>query len=121
VFEVSEPFVELQHVYVAAPEEAELLAVGLLGYQLAQSRWRHGGGLRDHRDLHQGVGRGGWLSRPLTAHHRLHFLFIPPGAPFTSCSRRRAQPERMADFLVVLGIVLFALAMLGLVWALDRV
>jgi len=27
----------------------------------------------------------------------------------------------MADFLVVLGIVLFALAMLGLVWALDRV
>ena len=28
---------------------------------------------------------------------------------------------RMADFLVVLGIVLFALAMLGLVWALDRV
>jgi nitrogen fixation-related uncharacterized protein len=27
----------------------------------------------------------------------------------------------MADFLVVLGIVVFALAMLGLVWALDRV
>jgi hypothetical protein len=27
----------------------------------------------------------------------------------------------MADFLVVLGIVLFAVAMLGLIWALDRV
>jgi len=27
----------------------------------------------------------------------------------------------MADLLVVLGIVVFALAMLGLVWALDRV
>jgi nitrogen fixation-related uncharacterized protein len=28
---------------------------------------------------------------------------------------------RMADFLVVVGIVLFAAAMLGLIWALDRV
>jgi len=27
----------------------------------------------------------------------------------------------MADFLVVLGIVAFAFAMLGLIWALDRV
>jgi len=27
----------------------------------------------------------------------------------------------MADFLVVLGIVAFALVMLGLIWALDRV
>jgi len=27
----------------------------------------------------------------------------------------------MADFLVVLGIVGFALVMLGLIWALDRV
>jgi nitrogen fixation-related uncharacterized protein len=27
----------------------------------------------------------------------------------------------MADFLVVLGIVAFAVAMLGLIWALDRV
>jgi len=27
----------------------------------------------------------------------------------------------MADFLVVLAIIGFALAMLGLVWALDRV
>jgi hypothetical protein len=29
--------------------------------------------------------------------------------------------KRMADFLVVLGIVVFAVAMLGLIWALDRV
>jgi hypothetical protein len=27
----------------------------------------------------------------------------------------------MADFLVVLGILAFALAMLGLIWALERV
>jgi hypothetical protein len=27
----------------------------------------------------------------------------------------------MADFLVVLGIVVFALVMLGLIWALERV
>jgi len=27
----------------------------------------------------------------------------------------------MADFLVVLGIIGFALVMLGLIWALDRV
>jgi hypothetical protein len=27
----------------------------------------------------------------------------------------------MADFLAVLGIVAFALAMLGLIWALERV
>jgi hypothetical protein len=27
----------------------------------------------------------------------------------------------MADFLAVLGILAFALAMLGLIWALDRV
>jgi hypothetical protein len=29
--------------------------------------------------------------------------------------------DSMADFLVVLGIVGFALAMLGLIWALERV
>jgi hypothetical protein len=29
--------------------------------------------------------------------------------------------SRMADFLVVIAIVAFALAMLGLIWALDRV
>jgi hypothetical protein len=31
------------------------------------------------------------------------------------------HPVGMADFLVVLGIVAFALAMLGLIWALDRI
>jgi hypothetical protein len=29
--------------------------------------------------------------------------------------------QRMADFLVVLGIVVFALLGLGLIWALERV
>jgi hypothetical protein len=32
-----------------------------------------------------------------------------------------AMMSPMADFLVVLGIVVFAAAMLGLIWALDRV
>jgi hypothetical protein len=36
-------------------------------------------------------------------------------------SRRRADTRRMGDFLVVLGTVVFLAAMLGLVWALDRV
>ena len=47
------------------------------------------------------------------------FFSYRQGSRFTSCSRRRAQPERMADFLVVLGIVAFALAMLGLVMGLG--
>jgi hypothetical protein len=34
---------------------------------------------------------------------------------------RRRNDLLMADFLVVLGIIAFALAMLGLIWALDRV
>jgi hypothetical protein len=33
----------------------------------------------------------------------------------------RAHDLPMADFLVVVGIVGFALLMLGLIWALDRV
>jgi hypothetical protein len=33
----------------------------------------------------------------------------------------RVMMRRMADFLVVLGIVAFAVVMLGLIWALDRV
>jgi hypothetical protein len=31
------------------------------------------------------------------------------------------QHDAMADFLVVVAIVAFAAAMLGLIWALDRV
>jgi len=34
---------------------------------------------------------------------------------------RRTHDIAMADFLVVLFIIAFALAMLGLIWALDRV
>jgi hypothetical protein len=35
--------------------------------------------------------------------------------------RRAAMLIGMADFLVVVAIVAFAAAMLGLIWALDRV
>jgi uncharacterized membrane protein len=35
--------------------------------------------------------------------------------------RFEARISLMADFLVVVGIVAFALVMLGLVWALERV
>jgi hypothetical protein len=42
-------------------------------------------------------------------------------AAFTSGSRTRRQHGSMADFLAVLGIVGFVVAMLGLIWALDRV
>ena len=38
-----------------------------------------------------------------------------------SCSRRRAHTWPMSDFLVALGIIGFAAAMLGLIWALERV
>jgi hypothetical protein len=33
----------------------------------------------------------------------------------------RSYRTHMADFLAVVGIIIFALAMLGLVWALERV
>jgi hypothetical protein len=39
----------------------------------------------------------------------------------TSDSRDWAHHGDMADFLVVLFIIAFALAMLGLIWALERV
>jgi hypothetical protein len=38
-----------------------------------------------------------------------------------SCLDRPDHDRPMDDFLVVLGIVAFALVMLGLIWALDRV
>jgi hypothetical protein len=43
------------------------------------------------------------------------------GAAFISGSHPRQQHGSMADFLAVLGIVGFVVAMLGLIWALDRV
>jgi hypothetical protein len=46
---------------------------------------------------------------------------MPVVAAFTSGSRTRRQHGLMADFLAVLGIVGFVVAMLGLIWALDRV
>jgi hypothetical protein len=39
----------------------------------------------------------------------------------TPCSRRRAHTRCMGDFLVIVGTLVFFGAMLGLVWALDRV
>jgi hypothetical protein len=39
----------------------------------------------------------------------------------TPHSRAGTHHDGMADFLVVLAIVAFAVAMLGLIWALDRV
>ena len=65
----------------------------------------------------------------------IRLLRTPPlfrrGAVKILLSRETAHSDRvqgawsrfsyMADFLVVLGIIGFALAMLGLVWALDRV
>jgi hypothetical protein len=51
------------------------------------------------------------------------FTVCSPSLP--TCSPRRYRPIRhasfMADLLVVLGIILFAALMLGLIWALERV
>jgi hypothetical protein len=45
--------------------------------------------------------------------------------PGATCSRPvygvQEHSGVMADFLVVLGIIAFALAMLGLIWGLERV
>ena len=58
---------------------------------------------------------------PHSGRRGVHDFFTPS----SSFSTRRLQPRPhhggMADFLVVLGIVAFALAMLGLIWALERV
>jgi hypothetical protein len=48
-------------------------------------------------------------------------LFTPPAGFSTPRLQPRPQHDGMADFLVVLAIVAFAVAMLGLIWALDRV
>ena len=48
-------------------------------------------------------------------------LFRPTGRLFRTCSERQADTRSMADFLAVLGIIGFAVVMLGLIWALDRV
>jgi hypothetical protein len=48
-------------------------------------------------------------------------LLTPIDAAFTLDSHMRRQHGCMADFLAVLGIVGFVAAMLGLIWALDRV
>jgi hypothetical protein len=52
---------------------------------------------------------------------RIHIFFIPPGWRFTSCSRRWAHPGHMADFLSVLGIVVFVVLALALIKGLEHV
>jgi hypothetical protein len=51
-----------------------------------------------------------------TPEHRntpVHVLFIP--------RRLYSHPVRMGDFFAVLGIIAFALVMLGLIWGLEHV
>jgi hypothetical protein len=40
---------------------------------------------------------------------------------FRACSGRLGHDRVMGDFLAVVGFAAFVVAMLGLVWALDRV
>jgi hypothetical protein len=51
--------------------------------------------------------------------------FTPYLCPGCRCSRHvyrpRAHDRAMVDFLSVLGIVIFAAVMLGLIWCLERV
>jgi hypothetical protein len=51
------------------------------------------------------------------------FTVYLPGPPRGSPRRYRQRPHAwlMADFLVVVAIVGFVAAMLGLIWGLDRV
>jgi hypothetical protein len=46
---------------------------------------------------------------------------MPAVTRFMSCSRRRAHPGGMADFLAVVGIVVFVVLALGLIKGLERV
>jgi hypothetical protein len=48
--------------------------------------------------------------------------FLPPGPPRLPRDHRgRNEHRAMADFLVVIAIVVFAAAMLGLIWGLARI
>ena len=51
----------------------------------------------------------------------MKILFRSAGTASDAVQTTRASIIGMADFLVALGIVGFALVLLGLVWALDRV
>jgi hypothetical protein len=44
-----------------------------------------------------------------------------PAQPLTDFSQVRRESDPVADFLAVLGVVLFAAVMFGLIWALERV
>jgi hypothetical protein len=48
--------------------------------------------------------------------------FLPPGPSRSPRGHHgRSKDLAMADFLVVIGIVVFAAAMLGLIWGLERI
>lgn len=49
-------------------------------------------------------------------------VFLPaPGRRSPLGYRSRSDARPMGDFLVIVGIVVFTAAMLGLIWALERV
>jgi hypothetical protein len=48
--------------------------------------------------------------------------FLPPGTSRSPRGHRgRSEDRAMADFLVVIAIVAFVVAMLGLIWGLERI
>jgi hypothetical protein len=51
----------------------------------------------------------------------VHILLTRRPALFTACSRLAVHHHPMGDFLAVVGTIGFTVAMLGLVWALERV
>jgi hypothetical protein len=53
--------------------------------------------------------------------HRLRFLYTFRGSVHSTFTTPGSILMFMGDFMAILGIVLFAVAMLGLVWGLDHV
>src|ERR1700683_460352 len=48
--------------------------------------------------------------------------FLPPGPSRSPrCHQGRSEDRAMGDFLVIIGIVVFVAAMLGLIWGLERI
>ncbi len=56
----------------------------------------------------------------MSARYGVHELFTAARPAFTPGSRRVRQGGPMGDLIAVLGTLAFFAAMLGLVWALDR-
>jgi len=51
----------------------------------------------------------------------IHDSFTLCGGQFTPVLRLGSQHDGMADFLAVVGVVVFVAALLGLIWCLERV